>query len=165
VPVANRDRFIDGMTYQTVFEIGIKSFPWSALLHPVPFVLVGLLLFKFARSRQVYQITGLIVAVFAGLIFVVEAARLVPDYINVRNTYRNGSSSVVEGIVENLRPAPLTGPATESFSVGSVDFSYDALDLTPCFHDAPFRKGPIKTGLRVRITHRNGCIQRVEVRR
>jgi hypothetical protein len=153
------------MTYQTVFEISVKSFPWRGLLHPVPFVVFGLLLFRFGRGRQIYRITGLVVAVLASLIFVLAASRLVPDYINVRNTYRNGGSSVVEGVVENFRPAPVTGPAIESFSVAGVDFSFNALDLKPCFQDAPFRKGPIKTGLRVRITYRTGCIQRVEVRR
>jgi hypothetical protein len=151
--------------YQTIFEIGLKSFPWGGLSHPLPFVLAGLLLVRFARTRQVYQITGAVVALLASLIFILAAVRLVSDYVELHSVYRHGGSAVVEGVVENFHLAPVLGPSTESFSVSGVDFSYNALDLTPCFHDAPFRKGPIKTGLFVRITYRNGCIQRVEVRR
>jgi len=131
----------------------------------MPFVLVGLLLVKFGRRKQVYQITGLLIAALAILFFVVLAARLVPHYMQIRREYKDGQGSVVEGRVESFRPAPALGAAVESFSVGGVDFFYNVLEATPCFHNAPYRKGPIKADLYVRVTYKSNCIQRVEIRR
>jgi hypothetical protein len=59
--------------------------------------------------------------------------------------------------------APALGPAIESFSVSGTPFSYNALDDTPCFHNAPVHRGPIREGLNVRLHYYEGCIQRVEV--
>jgi len=160
----NRDRFALIMQYNTIFEIGLKSFPWGGLLHPLPFFLVGILLFKFGKRRAVYQVTGFIVAVLAGMFLCILAVKLVPNYVEVRHTFKSGDSSIVEGLVKDFRPAPILGAANESFSVGGVDFSYNALDQTACFHDAPFRKGPIRSGLAVRIYYKDGCIQRLDVR-
>jgi hypothetical protein len=160
----NHDRFPLIMQYNTVFEIGLKSFPWGGLLHPVPFLLIGMLLFKFAKGKEVYQVTGFIVSVLAGVFFCILAVKLVPNFIELRHAFESGDSSIVEGVVENFHPAPVLGAAKESFSVGGVDFSYNALDLTTCFHNAPFRKGPIKSGLAVRVYYKDGCIQRLDVR-
>jgi hypothetical protein len=160
----NRDRFPLIMQYHTIFEIGLKSFPWRGLLHPVPFVLIGMLLFKFGKSKQIYQVTGIIVAALATLFFILIAFRLTADFVDTRHAFQSGNSSIIEGIVENFHPAPALGAANESFSVDGIDFSYNALDLTTCFHNAPFRKGPIKSGLAVRIYYENGCIQRLDSR-
>jgi hypothetical protein len=150
------------MNYQTVFEIGLRSFPWGSLLRPVPFIFAGLILFRFGRSKRVYQVTGIIVAAMAILFFFLAALVLLPEFIETRHAYRSGDSSVVQGIVENYHSAPALGPARESFSVSGVNFSYNALDATPCFHNAPFRHGPVSAGLSVRITYNNQCIQRLE---
>jgi hypothetical protein len=48
--------------YKTIFEIGIKSFPWSVLLHPVFFFVIGLIVVRFAKGKQFYQIVGGFVA-------------------------------------------------------------------------------------------------------
>jgi tellurite resistance protein TehA-like permease len=152
------------MQYITLFEIGLKSFPWNGLLHPVPFILVGMLLFRFGKSKQIYQATGIIVAALATIIFLLAAVSLAPSFIELRRGFRSGNSSIVEGVVENFHPAPPLGAAEESFSVNGVNFSYNALDLTPCFHNAPFRKGPIRSGLAIRIYYNDGCIQRLDAR-
>jgi len=152
------------MQYNTVFEIGFKSFPWDGLLHPVPFILIGVSLFRFGKSKQIYQVTGIIVAALAALFLILAGVSLVPKFIEIRHAYKSGNSSTVEGVVENFHPAPVLGVANESFSVDGVDFSYNALDLTTCFHNAPFRKGPIRSGLAVRIYYNDGCIQRLDVR-
>jgi hypothetical protein len=152
------------MHYLTVFEIGFKSFPWGGLWHPIPFIFAGILLFRFGKSRQLYQTIGLIVAVLATIIFLLVAVSLVPNSIELRRAFRSGNTSIVEGVVENFHPAPLLGVADESFSVSGVSFSYNALDSTACFHNAPFRQGPIRSGLAVRIYYKDGCIQRLDVR-
>jgi|ERR1700723_1422416 hypothetical protein len=152
------------MGYSTVFEIGFRSFPWQLLLNPVLFILIGVLLFRFGKGKEIYQATGLIVATLAAVFVLVLAISLVPNFIEIRRSYKSGNSAVVEGMVENFRTAPELGAAKESFSVRGVDFSYNALDPTTCFHNAPFRKGPIRSGIAVRIFYQDGCIQRVDIR-
>ena len=105
------------------------------------------------------------VALMATLFFSLLVVRFVPDFIQARHAYRAGDNSVVEGVVENFHPAPALGPASESFSVNGINFSYNSLESASCFHNAPFQKGPITAGLIVRVTYKNSCIQRVEVRR
>jgi hypothetical protein len=152
------------MHYNTVFEIGFKSFPWDGLLHPVPAILIGVLLFRFGKSNQIYQVIGIIVAALAALFLIIAGVNLVPKFIQIRHAYKSGNSSIVEGVVETFHPAPDFGVANESFTVHGVNFSYNALDLTTCFHNAPLHKGPIRSGLAVRIYYKDGCIQRLDVR-
>ena len=152
-------------TYQTVFELGLGSFPWARLLHPVFFIVIGLLLFRFGRSRQIYQAMGLIGASLGTIFFLIALLVFIPNFVKVRSAYVAGRSSVVEGVVENFRPAPALGAARESFSVSGVVFSYNALDDTPCFHNAPIHGGPLRAGLEIRIRYNDWCIQRVDVRR
>jgi hypothetical protein len=149
--------------YQTVFEMGLSSFPWARVLHPVPFIVIGLLLFRFFRSKQIYQVMGVITASLGSILFLLSLIIFVPNFVRLRSAYVSGRSSVVEGVVENFRPAPTLGPARESFSVRGVVFSYNVLDDTPCFHNAPLHGGPIRGGSDIRIHYKDGCIQRVDV--
>jgi hypothetical protein len=150
--------------YETVFEIGLRSFPWAEMFHPAIAVAIGVPLFLFAKGKTIYQAVGIVVAIFGAFLFLIVAITLVSEYVPLRHAYASGDSSIAEGVVENFHPAPVLGPAIESFSVRGVVFTYNALDSTPCFHDAPYRKGPIRPGLEVRIFYRDGCIQRVDVR-
>jgi len=150
--------------YKTVFEIGLRSFPWVRLAHPLIFVVVGLLLY-FLKIKQIYRVMGILVASFALLIFLLLLMSFVPQFLTLRSAYVSGRSSMVEGVVENFSPAPALGPARESFSVNGVVFSYNALDDTPCFHNAPVHRGPIKGALDVRIYYNDSCIQRVDILR
>jgi hypothetical protein len=152
-------------TYQTVFELGLRSFPWVRVLHPMPFIVIGLLLFRFCRSRQVYRVMGLFGVLLGSIFFLISLIIFVPNFVKLRSAYVSGGSSVVEGVVEDFRPAPTFGPARESFSVRGVVFSYNVLDDTPCFHNAPLHSGPIRAGSNIRIHYNDGCIQRIDVRR
>ena len=149
--------------YQTVFELGIKSFPWAAALHPLPFIFGGIALMYFGRKKQSYQIAGAVITALATVIMFVSGMVLIPEFMKLKASYKQGDGGIVEGVVENFRPAPPLGPAKESFSVKGVLFSYNALDATPCFHNAPLHRGPIRAGIRVRIYYKNQCIQRVDV--
>lgn len=149
---------------QTIFEIGLRSFPWAGLLHPAISVAIGVSLFLFAKGKEIYQLVGGFLAIFGAFLVLIMAITLVSEYVPLRRAYTSGDSSIVEGVVEDFHPAPVLGAARESFSVGGVLFAYNALDDTPCFHDAPYRHGPIRQGLEVRIFYRDGCIQRVDVR-
>lgn len=150
--------------YQPIFEIGFRSFPWVTVMDPLIFIAIGLLLVRFLKSRQIYVIMGVVMASLASLFFLISLVTFIPEFVALRSAYVSGRSSIVEGTVENFRPAPALGPARESFSVRGVIFSYNALDDTPCFHNAPIHGGPIRDGLDVRIHYNEGCVQRVDIR-
>lgn len=38
--------------YHTAFQMGFRSFPWSAVAHPLIFVAIGLLLVRFLKDRK-----------------------------------------------------------------------------------------------------------------
>ena len=159
-------------SWHTIFEIGLRTFPWKHVLGPLLFVAVGSLLFwvgstsraKWLGSRKtIYATLGAFIGSLALLMFMVLLVKLVPDFLALRHAYLIGDSAVVEGIIRNSQPAPALGPGNESFTVGDKTFSYNALDETPCFHDAPLHHGPIRNGLNVRIHYHDDCIQRIDV--
>jgi len=78
----------------------------DALMHPVPFIVIGLLLFRFRKGKQIYQAAGLIGAAMATLFFVLPAVSLVPNFVELCHTHTSGNSSVAEGVVENFKPVP-----------------------------------------------------------
>jgi hypothetical protein len=124
---------------------------------------MGLLLMKLFKSKRFYVIVGVFVASMASLFLLISLVIFIPSFVKLRTAYVSGRSVVLEGVVQNLRLAPTLGPARESFMVDGVSFSYNALDDTPCFHNAPFHGGPIREGMDVRIHYYEGCIQRIEV--
>lgn len=151
--------------YQTIFEVGLKSFAWGTLFHPTIAIVIGLAVVRFSRGREYLQFVGGSAALFGALIFVIGVTRLVPEFVEIRHAYATGDSSVVQGTVEDFHPMAMLGPSKESFSVHGVNFSYYVGDSSPCFHNDPRSRGPIHTGLDVRIYFKDGCIQRVDVRR
>jgi hypothetical protein len=148
--------------YYTIFELGLRSFPWARIIPPLVFLVGGLLLFRLFRGRTFYVAVGLFAASIASIILLTSLVVFVPKFVTLRSAYASGKGIVVEGIVQNFHPAPTIGPASESFSVQGISFSYNALDATPCFHNAPFHHGPIRDGLQVRIHYYDGCIQRID---
>lgn len=150
--------------YRTVFEIGPGSFPWGGLLQPVGFVVLGLLLLYFGKNKAgYYKVFGIILAAFAALLFLIATVTYVPKFVESRRAYKNGDSLVVEGVVENFHPPPQFGGQKESFSVSGIVFSYYVGDTTPCFHNDAGLKGPIRSGIALRIYYKDGCIQRIDV--
>lgn len=148
--------------YHTIFELGFRSFPWVKLAHPLIFLALGLVFIRLSKRKTYYLAVGLFVVSIASIVLFMSLVVFIPKFVTLRSAYVSGKGAVVEGIVQNFRPAPMIGPASESFSVNGISFSYNALDNTPCFHDAPLHKGPIREGLRVRIRYDDGCIQRID---
>jgi hypothetical protein len=149
--------------YHTAFEIGFGTFPWARILHPLIFVTIGLLLVLFFRQKQIYFVMGIIGIALGALFLLTLLFTFVPRFFDLRNDYMSGRTSVVEGVVKEFRAAPSIGPARESFSVQGMRFSYNALEDTPCFHNAPIHAGPLREGLDVRIHYNDLCIQRVDI--
>jgi hypothetical protein len=150
--------------YKTIFEIGIKSFPWSVLLHPVFFFCYRTDRRSIRQGQAVLSDCRWFRSGTCHFFFLLRSMRLVPDFVELRSAYQSGDSSIVKGIVENFHPAPVLGGLKESFSVHGVVFSYYLSDTTPCFQNDPPRRGPIRAGLDVQIYYKDGCIQRVDVR-
>jgi hypothetical protein len=149
--------------YKTVFELGLRSFPWPEILGPIVVAIVGIAFFRFSK-RELWRMIGGLMFIFGMFIAVVESSTDIPNLIKLRRTYIEGHSSVVAGPIENFQQMPYLGPSNESFSVGGVNFSYSPFDSTPCFTDTPPRRGPIHPGQYVRVHYDDGCIQRLEIR-
>jgi hypothetical protein len=149
--------------YQTVFELGLRSFPWADVLGPFLFAMVGLAFFRFSK-REMWRLVGGVMFAFGMFLVVNVCIDEIPRFIELRHAYAHGQSNVVEGPVENFQPMPYLGAPRESFSVGGVDFSYFPGGSTPCCTDTPSRRGPIHPGQFVRVHYDNECIQRVEIR-
>jgi len=150
--------------YQTIFEINVASFPWSAFLTPCLCILLGIAFYRFSKMK-LFQLFGLIASA-VGLFFVLlYCTALIPKYVRLRHAYKNGQTKLIEGPIENFHPMPSLGPSKESFSVGGVLFSYYVGEDSPCFTNGPQRKGPIHESLNVRIFYDDECIQRVDVRK
>jgi hypothetical protein len=149
--------------YQTVFELGFRTFPWPRIIQPFFFLIGGIAIIKLSRRNKFRFVFGVFLAGMASLFLLLSLVTFVPEFIGLRAAYRSGKSVAVEGTVQDLSLAPALGPSRESFSVSGTSFSYNALDDTPCFHNAPVHLGPIQEGLNVRIHYYERCIQRVEV--
>jgi hypothetical protein len=152
-------------SYQTAFEIGLRSFPWAFFAIPVGFVIVGSLLIRFPRGKQIRQAVGGILVIFSIFGIVLIGGGAIADFLEYRSAYARGDFSVIEGTVYNFHPMPYEGHQQESFTVNGVSFYYSDFDSSPCFHNSASHGGPIRPGLAVRIAYHRGCILRLDIRR
>ena len=61
--------------YQTIFEIGFRSFPWGEVAQPLIFVAIGLLVVRFLKNKRIYFVMGVFVASMASLFVLIIADR------------------------------------------------------------------------------------------
>ena len=154
---------MSGDNYQTIYELGFRSFPWPTIVRLLAFAALGLLIIKLFKKKTFYVVVGVFVASMSTLFLLISLIVFIPGFVKLRRTYVSGKSMVAEGVVQSFHPAPVIGSALESFSVNGVSFWYYAGDDAPCFNNAPLHKGPIREGLNVRIHYYGECIQRVEL--
>lgn len=149
------------MSYYTYFEISAISLPWWEMPISVVLIIVGILLWRMKGRAKIasvpFWLVGLIWLVFMPLIFNDSAQQI--------RGYRSGRYKVVEGPVANFRPMTPSGHDTESFTVDGVLFSYSNFVLSPCFNQTVIVGGPIKKGLKVRISYIDDCIVKLELPR
>ncbi len=149
--------------FHTVFELGFRSFPLVTFARPFIFVAIGLILVRFFRGKRIFLVMGVVAISMGFIFFLLSLITFIPRFAGPWKEYSSGKSIIVEGAVQDFRPAPNRGLAFESFSVRGVAFGYDVLGDSPCFHDAPLHSGPIREGLNVRIHYHGDCIQRVDL--
>jgi hypothetical protein len=149
--------------FQTVFEVGWRTFPWKDFVGPLLFGIVGIVFAKTAGRNGLWQGIGFLMMLggfgMAAVLFTADE----DVWQTARADYLRGDTKVVEGTVENFQPAPYVGSIRESFTVGKVTFVYYPGSSTPCFANAPLRRGAIRSGAVVRIHYFEGCIQRVDI--
>jgi len=147
---------------QTLFEIGIGSYPWNGIVQPIYFLVIGLIVVRHRKGKTDYKALCVLISLVSALAFIVIQSVDIRTFMRLRNEYISGKSMIADGIVENYQPAHLMNNTRESFSVHGVEFKYTILDGTPCFHDSPLQRIKIHDGLNVRIYYSERCIQRID---
>lgn len=77
------------------------------------------------------------------------------EYSRLYNAIVTGHARLVEGVVTDFSPMPVTGHAMERFCVSdsSACFEYSDYVVTSGFNNSSSHGGPIRAGLRVRVTY------------
>lgn len=75
------------------------------------------------------------------------------EYSAVKEAAATGALKVAEGKVEHFVPMPYTGHATESFCVKDACFAYSDYLVTTGFNNTSSHGGPVREGLKVRVTY------------
>jgi len=108
-----------------------------------------------AGFRVVAAATGVIAI---GLIGYTYRAHLV-----LCDAFRSGKGHVIEGIVTAFIPEGPDGHPLEQFRVAGEDFWYSSSNGTSGFHWTVGKGGPMRNGLKVRITTVGEEIARLEI--
>lgn len=165
------------MNYLTLFDIttvGYKSLP--SLGPGFIIFCVGLLVF-FANEKLKNRIFGpfwtksrlrifsIIYTGFAALFSISGLVHTYSDYSRLKSAFLNNQCEIVEGVVTQFVPMPVTGHADESFTVNNHSFRYSDYELTAGFNNTQSHGGPIKAGLQVRIHCLGNEIAKLEIAR
>jgi hypothetical protein len=162
------------MTYKTVFDAaqqGSLLFSFPAVGPAIAVVSIILLLNPNPIRKAMGKFFGVTDPKSLGLqLLIFACAWTIVGYallFEVRNIGEgelcDPKLQIVEGSVENFVPMPYGGHAYESFDVSGHHFSYSDYVLSAGFHNASSHGGPIKAGLRVRLSYLGNDILRVEV--
>ncbi|WP_295450449.1 hypothetical protein [uncultured Thiodictyon sp.] len=84
-------------------------------------------------------------------------------YSSLSQARRLHQVSIVEGLVTNFKPMPLTGHAMERFCVSDVCFEYSDYVVVAGFNTTTSHGGPIGEGLPVRISYVGNAIVKLGV--
>jgi len=87
------------------------------------------------------------------------------EYSRLENAIATGHARVVAGVVTEFSPMPVTGHAMERFCVSgsSACFEYSDYVVTSGFNNTSSHGGPIRAGLRVRVTYVGNSILKLEI--
>lgn len=160
------------VNYRAVFDItdaGFKSWTFSA--HGLIFVVIGIVLVlsrKTVPGRWAKNPGANLafVIVYLGFAIVWTISSFLDtrcEYVQLATAVREGRAEVAEGIVTNFKPMPVSGHAMESFCVSGRCFSYSDFVISAGFNNTASHGGPIREGLRVRVTFVGNEIAKLEV--
>jgi len=75
------------------------------------------------------------------------------EYHAVKTAMAEGRTKFSEGIVDRFIPMPRAGHEMESFCIGPACFTYSDFVVTTGFSNTTSHGGPIRNGLRARVTY------------
>jgi hypothetical protein len=87
------------------------------------------------------------------------------QYASLSDGMKLGKYQLLEGVVENFKPAAESSKPPEKFTVAGHDFELREYDVTSAFHQTSFYGSPIRNGIKVRIYCVGGEIAKLEIRK
>jgi hypothetical protein len=155
-------------TYRVVFDITKDARPndiaggWftAALL-----LAAGIVLFVVRRKLPaILRVWFPALVVAFGILGIVSLLfRNVPQPSELAAAYRAGRCDVVEGVVTQFHPMPVTGHDVESFVVAGKRFRYSDYIHRAGFNQTSSHGGPIHEGVLVRIHFLGEDIAKLEI--
>jgi hypothetical protein len=156
--------------YKVVFDLASTGYKtWGFSLVGLALAIVGAFLVRYRahlsmRGPRVFaRAFPFVFFGFATLWTLVTFGSTFAEYWSLRSAVRDGRVSMIEGTVKQFKPMPYTGHARERFCVQDTCFEYSDFIVTSGFNNTSSHGGPIREGLRVRVTHVRGTIVRLEL--
>lgn len=134
-----------------------KSGIWAFVVGPILFV-AGVI-----RKRVPDMALGLFFVVFASVWTGTAYSSSQSAYNRLERLKADGLYRTFEGVVEDYESIPERAPKEERFRVGDRSFGYHGYEWTPGFNRMAVRGGPIRPGMRVRISTLGDTIVRLEI--
>lgn len=160
------------MDYQVVFDIasvGFKSWYFPAFgLIPVG---TGAALIAVRKKLPGWwgkhpRASNVFAFFYFGFAVVWTLAAFLSTYLNYSSLYaaeKDSRTRVVEGVVTDSKPMPVTGHTMERFCVSGTCFECSDYVVTAGFNNTSSHGGPIRVGLPVRVTYVGNSIVKLEV--
>lgn len=156
-------------TWVTIFDVTAEPFRWGNAgegLAAVALIALGAAAsIALGRRGRSGGVTILALAAGIAVFFMVRTLDHRREHEDCVQALRNHEGRVLEGAVEHFDPlrSVWNGSWYESFEVGGVQLRYPLLAKGCGFHHTSLEGGPIRPGMRVRVTEWKGEILRVEV--
>lgn len=144
---------------------------WTFGARGLLFVVVGLVLVLYrhrlpgwwGKGRQRGPLFAYSFLAFSILWTLAACISTYAEYSRLSAAVQDGRVEVVEGIVRSFDPMPASGHKMERFCVERVCFSYSDFVVTNAFNQTASHGGPIRDGLRVRVTFVGNDIVKLQV--
>ena len=155
-------------TYRVVFDITKDARPddisggwFTATL----LLVVGIVLFGVRHKLPaILRLWFPVLVIAFGILGIVGLRfRSVPQSSGLAAAYRAGKCQVIEGIVTQSHPMPVTGHDVEAFVVSGKRFQYSDFIHRAGFNQTSSHGGPIHEGARVRIYYLGEDIAKLEI--
>lgn len=157
--------------YELIFDAGSSYTTWRGAVIPGLISLTSAFLafvsWKWSRvgnpKHRNYTIMASIVSILAAALTVGILGYTHNRFTVIRDALSSGRFKSIEGTVSGLVAERRDGHPRERFTVGGVTFVYSSSDISSGFHWTVGKGGPIREGLRVRISDVDGIIARLEI--
>ena len=167
-----RLRKSQAMEYTVVFDIASAGYrTWALAAFGLPFVLIGALMLKFYKYLPGWPVKSLrfkkgVAICCLGFCVIWTSVAFFTTYSQYRSlitALERGAYQTAQGVVTDFVPMDNSGHSYESFTVDGKTFEYSDYVVTAGFNRTQSQGGPIRDGLKVRITYVDNVIIRLEV--